>query len=131
MTRILAALLLVFACSTGLTGCVSVGQGLAELGASVSNETPTQVTTLAEAYQAARLITIAATTAVDTGKLNEATLLGLQNVRGAVRAALDTLNDAHMRGENLNFAAIDAALTAYRAYTTAKGIPVVSKGTAP
>lgn len=120
MRQLLIAGALALALGTG--GCADVAAFTANTAASVSTELPSQVTTLAEADQTADLLVIGTRTAVDAGKLDLGTLNELQALRAGLRAALDVLHGAHDRGENLNFAAFNAALQAYRAYAVTKGI---------
>lgn len=105
-----------------MSGCATLASGAAGTATSLSSETPSQVTTLAEADLGADTIVKLTKTAVDTGKLDAGELTEIQALRAGVRAALDALHVANGKGESLNFAAFNATIDAYRAYTAAKRI---------
>ena len=113
---------LAFVAVLGLSGCTSVASFVAQTATSLSSSTPSQVTTLAEAYQAATLVTTAADIAVNSGKLTRPQLLMVQALRGTLRTALNTLQDASNKGQSLDYAAFDAALQGWNSYATAQGI---------
>lgn len=105
-----------------LTGCATVASDVASAATSLSSSTPSQVATLADADLAADTIVKLTKTAVDSGTLDAGELTEIQALRAGVRAALDTLNAANAKGQSLDFSAINAALDAYKAYATLKGI---------
>jgi len=105
-----------------LSGCSTLAQVAAGTATSLSSETPSQVTTLAEADLAADTIVKLTITAVDTGKLDKGELTEIQALRAGVRAALDALHAANAKSQSLDFAAFNASIQAYQAYTTMKGI---------
>ena len=106
----------------GVSGCASTAAFLASTAASFSHNTPSQVTTLAQAVQVATLVTKAADVAVQTGKLDRPTLIEIGALSDALHSALQSLQAANSRGESLNYDAFNAALAAWNAYSTAKGI---------
>lgn len=105
-----------------LCGCTTLASGVAGIATSLSSETPSQVTTLAEADLAADTLVKLSTVAVDTGKLDAGELNELQALRTGVRAALDQLHTANAAGQSLTFASFNAAMTAYKAYAVTEGI---------
>jgi len=106
-----------------LGGCTTIAAGIANVAATVTSSTPMQVTTLGEAIQASDLLTKAADVAVNTGKLNKATLQEINALSDGLHAALVNLEAANAAGKNLDFAAFNAALSAYNAYLTANAVP--------
>lgn len=102
----------------GLSGCSTVAQ----FATSLSSPTASQATTLAEADLAADTIVKVTKVAVDTNKLDVGELTEIQALRQGVRTALDDLHKANTAGQSVNYAAFNAALDAYNAYTTSKGI---------
>lgn len=116
-------LALAVALSLSLTGCVSLASGIANIAASVTSSTPSQVTTLSEAIQTATLATRAADVAVNTGKLSHATIIEINSLSDAIHAALGDLETANSQGKSLTFSSFNAALSAWNAYTTANAVP--------
>ena len=114
--------ILALAVVISLGGCTSLAQFAASTATNLSSSNPSQVTTLAEADLAADTLVKVTKVAVDTGKLDSGTLHELQALRGGVRTALEALHTANAAGQNVNYAAFNAALDAYNAYTTLKGI---------
>ena len=106
-----------------MSGCVGLASFATNVATSLSSSTPSQVTTLAEAEQAATLVTKAADVAVNTGKLNTGTLKEINALSDAVHAAIDDLEAANANGKSLNYAAFNAALKAYNAFMTSSAIP--------
>lgn len=105
-----------------LGGCTTLASFVASTATNLSSGTPEQVTTLGDADLAADAVVHLTTAAVDTNKLNAGQLMELQQLRAAVRAALDSLHTASAAGQSLNFAAFNAALDAWRAYKTQQGV---------
>ena len=95
---------------------------MAGTATNLSSETPSQVTTLADADLAADTIVKLTKTAVDSGTLDAGELTEIQALRTGVRSALDALNTANAKGQSIDFASFNAALQAYQAYSTTKGI---------
>lgn len=120
MKRTLIALAVSGALMT--SGCTPLASLTATAATKLSSSTPSQVTTLGDADLAADLLVQGGKVAVDTGKLSSGQLTELQALRAGVRKALDELHAANSANESLNFAAFNAALDAYRAYTTQQGI---------
>lgn len=120
MKRALIALTL--AAALGLGGCANLAAGLANVATSLSSSTPSQVTSLAEAQQAATLVTKGADAAVTSGKLNRATLLEINALSDGIHAAMGDLEAANAAGKSIDFAAFNAALSAYNSYMTANAI---------
>lgn len=106
----------------GMGGCADLASFTANTATYLSSATPAQATTLQEAVTAADLVTRLTKTAVDTNRLDRGTLVELQALRAGVRAALDTLIAADAAGHALDMSAFNAALEAWRAYATQKGI---------
>lgn len=111
------------ALSLSVSGCTSLASFVAGTATSMSTQTPSQVTTLAEADLAADTIVRLARVAVDTDKLDAGTLKEMQALRQGLRDALDVLHAANDHGQSISFASFNAALQAYRAYATVKGLP--------
>lgn len=105
-----------------LGACADVASFVTSTATNLSSSTPSQVTTLNEAALATDLVVKATKAAVDTNKLDLATLTKLQALRAAVRAAMNDIVAANTAGNSLDFAAFNGALDAYRAYATQKGI---------
>ena len=105
-----------------LGGCASVAQEVTAIATSLSSSTPSQVTTLADAVNAATLATNAADVAVQTGKLDKPTLIEIRALSDALHIALNGLEVANSNGRSLDYAAFNAALQAWNAYATSKGI---------
>jgi hypothetical protein len=115
-------ILLAAALAVPLANCTTVASGLSSVATSLSSSTPAQVTTLAQAVQAADLITKAVDVYVKTGNPNVATLKELQALSNAVNAALVSLNTAAQNGQSLVYDSFNAALSAFTAYSTASGV---------
>lgn len=90
--------------------------GCSPLAANLATSTPTQVTTLAEAEQAATLVTQAADTYVTTANPSQAQLVQIQALSNAVHAALTNLEAANAADNSLVFASFNSALQAFNAY---------------
>ena len=106
-----------------LSGCTTIASDVASVAQSLSSSTPSQVTTLADAVSAATLVTQAADIAVKSGKLDRATLLEVEGLNNAIHVALFNLEAANAAGQGLDFAAFNAALSAWNSYATVEGIP--------
>lgn len=89
---------------------------------SLTNQTTTQVTTLADAEQAATLVTKAVDLYVNSASPDRATLVELQALSNGVHAALTNLQAAQLAGGSLSFASFNAALAAFQAYASSQGI---------
>jgi hypothetical protein len=100
----------------GTSGCTSLAQFAATTATNMSSSTPAQAT------QAATLVTKAVDIAVNTGKLDRATLIELDALNEGVHAAWLNLKAANDSGHSLVFASFNAALDAFRAYATTKGV---------
>lgn len=118
MRKIALALVLILP----LAGCTSVASLVSSTAASMSSTTPTEVRTLAEAEQAATLVTKAVDLYVRTGHPSRATLLELKALSDGVHAAIVELDQAQKNGKSLTYDSVNAALLAFSAYSTAKGI---------
>lgn len=105
------ALLVAPACST-----------VANLATSLSSSSVAQVNTLGDALQAATLVTRAVDLYVTTGHPDRGTLVELKALNEGLHTSLMDLQAANTRGQSLNFAAFNAALDAYNAYATLKGV---------
>ena len=105
-----------------LGGCTSVAEFASHAAASLSSSTPSQVATLADAVNAATLVTKAADLAVQTGKLDRPTLIEIRALNEAVHTALNALETANAQGKSLDYSAFNAALQAWDAYAVSKGI---------
>ena len=101
---LLKHLLFASALSTGLVlgGCTTVAQWTTEIAQGLSSSTPTQVTTYADAVLAIDTFTRLADTAVLSGKLSQANLATLSDIRTKVRAAYETLKAANAAGQSLD-----------------------------
>lgn len=119
MKKLAIALLAV---SLSLGGCTSLASGVSSLATELSSSTPSQVSTLAAAEQAATLITKSADLYVNTGSPNRAVLLEILNLSDALHTALGALEVANSAGNSLDYAAFNAALLAYQSYATNEGI---------
>ena len=117
-------IVLCFVVASGLLvgGCASTASFVTGVATEFSQSTPSQVTTLAEAYRAAALVASAADVAVLTGRLDRSELNEVQALRASVRAAMDVLGDANAAGKSLDFAVFNGALAAWNAYALSKGI---------
>jgi len=114
-----------FALALTSAACTSVASGVASLATEMSSSTPAQVNTYAEATAAAAIVTRTMDLAVNTGKLDKATLLELQKHNEGIHAAwleLKKANDAH---QSLVYASFNAALASWRSYRTSVGIPEI------
>jgi hypothetical protein len=113
----------ILAClAISLSGCANIAAGVTNIAATVAGSTPQQATTLAQAIQIADLVTKATDVAVNTGKLSRATLEEINALNDGVHAAIVNLEAANASGQSLNFAAFNAALQAFNAYTTANAV---------
>lgn len=121
LRRVLIAGSAIAALST--SGCASVAQLGANIAQSVSSSTPSQVTTLAEAEQAATLVTNATDLYVNTAHPSSGVLMEIKSLSDGLHAALVTLEQANAAGKSLTFSSFNAALQAFNAYTTSQGIP--------
>ncbi len=115
-----AALLLAFAAPLG--GCTTVASSVASVATSLSSSSPTQVTTFADATLAATAATNFADAAVASGKLDKGTLVQIRALNEGVHSAWVDLSNANAAGKSLSFASFNAALDAWNAYATVKGI---------
>ena len=116
------ALPFAFVATLSLAACAGTAQLISSAATQMSSATPQQVTTLAEAYSAATVLTEAVDVYVKVGKPDRATLLQLQKLNVGVHDALNDLKKANDAGKSLAFAAFNEALKAFNAYATAKGI---------
>lgn len=99
-----------------LSGCAQMASLFADAGAATTPPTIAQVSTLADAVQAATVATQAVDLYVNTAKPTPAMLKQLNADNEAVHSALKDLEAAQAAGQNLNFAAFNAALDAYNTY---------------
>jgi len=118
MRKIALALVLIIP----LAGCTSVASFVASTAATMSSTTPTEVKTLAEAEQAATLVTRAVQLYVENGNPSRATLLEIKALSDGVHAAILELDAAQRTKKSLVFDSFNAALAAFNAYATAQGI---------
>lgn len=110
-------------CVPLLTGCTSIASMVSSVATSLSSSTPTQVTTLADAVQAATLVTQATDTYINSGvTISKAQLQEIAMLSDALHTALDALEAANAAGKSLDYAAFNAALEAYESYATNEGI---------
>jgi len=116
------------AISTALlvAGCQTVASDVSTAASYLSGSSTSQVTTLADAQTAAKLATDTVDLAVNTGKLDVATLKELKALSDGVHAALDNLEATNAAGGNLVYGSFNAALAAFNAYKTAQGIASAS-----
>lgn len=111
-------------CAALLGGCTSLASGVATIATSLSSSSPSQANTLAGAEQAATLLTQAADVYVNSGvKISRAQLQEILLLSDAVHTALGTLERANAAGQSLDYAAFNAALSAYQSYATNENIP--------
>lgn len=82
----------------------------------LTSVTPQQVKTLAQAEQAATIVTRAVTVYVSTAKPDKATALKIGQLSDAVHSALARLEADRRAGRCLVFDGFNAALSAFRAY---------------
>lgn len=106
-----------------LAACIDTTQGLAGIGQSFTSSTPSQVQTYADATRFATLATKTVDLAVQSGKLSRTTLDKLDQLNDTLHAAWVVIRDANSRGESLNFAAFNAALSAFETYRQQQAIP--------
>lgn len=118
--RLLSAFAITAALALG--GCATLTSTVAQLADHAASASPHQAATLAEALQAATLITRAVDLYVNVGNPDRATLVELKALNDAVHAALTDLEAADARGGSLTFGTFNAALDAFNAYATAKGV---------
>lgn len=119
----IGSLALLALCAVMLTGCASTAQFFANTAAQLSSSTPAQVTSYEVATQAATLAADATDIAVNTLDFDKGTLTELTALNEAVHAAWLDLKAAHDRGASLTFSSFQAALDAFNAYATSKGVP--------
>lgn len=106
-----------------LGGCASVASFVASSATSLSSATPSQVTTLAEAVQAADLVTKGVDVYITSGApITKGQLQQVQIMNNVLHGALGDLLAANAAGKSLDYAAFNAALNAYQAYATTVGI---------
>lgn len=105
-----------------LAGCAETAAFFANTATSFSSSSPSDITNLADAIQAADVVTLSANIAVSTGKLDAGTLKEIDVLSTAVHTAIVDLNADHAAGKRLNFSVFRAALDAYNAYATSKGL---------
>lgn len=103
-------------------GCTTTAQLVADTAASLSSQTPSQVRTLAEALQAAKLATDAVDLYVRIGKPDRDIRNELRALNEAVHTAALSLEQDQAAGKSLTFGAFNAALDAFNAYATVKGV---------
>jgi len=106
------------ALATPLAGCATV----ANIATELSSSTPAQVTTLAEALQAATLVTNAVDIYVNTANPSRAVLLQLQALNNGLHTALVNLQAANAANQSLLMASFNEALGAFRSYATSRGV---------
>lgn len=111
-----------FVLSLMLGACTTTAQVAGNIGQSLSTATPQQARTLAEAFQAATLVTNTVDAYIQLGNPNRATLEELQVLNERVHSILANLQAANSAGQSLTFAVFNEALNAFSAYSTAKGI---------
>lgn len=114
--------ILIAAAAIALAGCTTTAQVAGNIGQALSSSTPSQVSTLADAVQAATLCTNAVDLYVNASGPSRATLLELQSLNDAVHKALTDLQAANAKGQSLVFATFNEALAAFQAYSSAKGV---------
>lgn len=119
MKKLIAPLL---ALSLALGGCASIAQFVISVAQSFSSSTPSQVSTLAAAVQADTLIATAIDAYVKTGTPTRAILLELQMIQKSLEAALVDLEAANTAGQSLDFAAFNAAISAWNSFASSEGI---------
>lgn len=100
-----------------LAGCGSLISAGITAGGQAAPAVPNQVTSIAEAEQAATLITKATQAYVDNAKLTKAQLVQISADSDALHSAITTLESQNGQGVALNFAAVNAALAAWNTYT--------------
>lgn len=118
MKKVILALYL----SVALTGCTTVAQLAGNVAVNMSSTASSDVTTLAEAEQAATLLTKAADFYVQNGNPDKAALLEIQQLSNSVHAALVSLEATNAKGGSLLFGSFNAAISAFNAYATVQGI---------
>jgi len=101
----------------GLVGCA----GTAAIVTQLTTQTPAQVTTLAEAEQAATLVTKAADLYVTSGAATPAQLAEIGKLSDAVHVALTALEADQTAGKSLVFDGFNAALAAFNAWQSSTG----------
>jgi hypothetical protein len=104
--------------------------GCATLQANLAGSTTAQVTTLAEAEQAATLVTEAADGWAVVTYMSAAQLTQIQALSSAVHAALDNLEAANAAGQSLVFASFNSALAAFNSYEAATVSPTATASAA-
>lgn len=114
--------ILIAAACIALAGCTSTAALIGNTVQSLSSSTPSQVTTLAEALQAATLVTNAVDIYVNTGNPSRATLNELNVLNDGLHTALGNLQTANASNQNLYIATFNEALRAFSSYATASGV---------
>ena len=112
----------VLAVGLSLGGCTTVASEISTIATNLSSSSSSDVTTLSDAILAATVVTKATDVAVQTGKLDKGTLTQIKALNNGLHAALTDLENANAQGKSLSFAAFNAALDAWNAYATVKGI---------
>ena len=105
-----------------LGGCASLAQSVSSIATNLSSSTPSQVTSLGEANQAAKIVTDAVDVYVRTGTVSRTTLIQLQKLNKGVHDALVALNQANSAGNPLAYGAFNAALAAFNDFATQQWI---------
>jgi hypothetical protein len=88
----------------------------ANLNTQLTQQTPTQVTTLGGAIQTSTLVNQIADTWVKVAKPSKDQLLQTSALSTAVRSEMHKLEDAQARGDSLVFTAFNQALAALQKY---------------
>lgn len=114
---------IILAATMALGGCTSLAQFVGTTAQSLSSATPSQARTLAEALQAATLVTDAVDLYVNTGNPSRATLMELQILNDGLHTALGRLQAANAADQSLWLASFNAALEAFNSYATSSGVP--------
>jgi len=114
--------ILVLGLGLGLSSCTTLAQWVGDITQFFSSSTPSQVSTLADAVAADTLVTMAIDVYVNTGTPNKATLQELQKINDTLLVALRQLEAASAAGQNLDYAAFNAALATFNSFATSQGI---------
>lgn len=123
-----------FALALGLAlplgGCATAASLLGDTVAQVGTYTPSQAKTLAIAEKSAALATTAVDTAVKSGLIKDrAVLEQIRKLNDGVSAALHAWSSAADQNNSLLSATFNAALDAFNAYSTSKGVAPVAPAT--
>lgn len=123
MKRILAIALVV----PLLGACTTIASGLSDIAVVTSSGSSTQVTTVAEAEQATKLIEDGLDLYVTTGHPSKAVLDELNVLVPALHNTLKAAESAQASGNNAamaaGLAAFNEALAAVQGYETKQGVP--------